>query len=167
MPWVESLVRVVVAMLPFLKEHFKPNQGPEPIETLVVSNGNVYLDIENRGASADFTAQFTHAVNAKDWPGKMVWARWDHDKTAQNMRIAKHTKARLRIGYRTSDPKVAEWLVHWGSDWGMEQGSIVRGGGQVHIQIVVNPDSESGPLRGILFFRPSGEVSYMPRDISS
>src|SRR5688572_1141138 len=62
--WFESgWVRAVISAIPLLREWLQAEAKPEPIETAFVQGGTAFLEIENRGETADFTAQIVKAVN--------------------------------------------------------------------------------------------------------
>ena len=96
MPW-DVWVRAVAGVIPLLRSWTKRHWKPEPVETVFVRDGHAYLEIENRGTTADVTVQIIKAVNVDQWPSKMVWARWDHDKNAQIVKMPRRTRALVRV----------------------------------------------------------------------
>jgi hypothetical protein len=167
--WFESgWVRAVISAIPLLREWLQAEAKPEPIETAFVQGGTAFLEIENRGETADFTAQIVKAVNVEQWPGKTVWARWDHDKDAKSMKIPQRTKARIRVARWMDRPDGDKWVCFWGSDYAMGQQSVARVGGpdwmaEIHIQIVSDPDCLGGPYIQIVFLKTNGMVSCLPK----
>jgi hypothetical protein len=102
---LESVLRAAVSVAPFLERWLKKQPTPDPIETVRVVGDMALIDIENRGLAAEFTAQIVKVVNVEGWPHKTVWVRWDHDKDARSMRIARKTSAQIRVATKFDRPK--------------------------------------------------------------
>ena len=166
MPW-DVWVRAVAGVVPLLRSWAKTHWKPEPVETVFVHEGHAYLEIENRGTTADFTVQIIKAVNVDKWPSTFVWARWDHDRHAQIVRMSRRTRALVHLA-SVADRKGLTWTCFWGSDYEMGQVRVARPTGpqwmaELHIQIVTEPECNGGAQVHIVFLKADGSVSWLAR----
>jgi hypothetical protein len=167
---LESVLRAAVSVAPFLERWLKKQPTPDPIETVRVVGDMALIDIENRGLAAEFTAQIVKVVNVEGWPHKTVWVRWDHDKDARSMRIARKTSAQIRVATKFDRPKRGlKWACHFGTDFETGQYRMARSQGQVdwvgevHIQLMSDPEFEGGPSLLIVFLRADGTVRLLTK----
>jgi hypothetical protein len=170
MPWgaaeLAAAVRTVISVVQAVKSWRprKPTTTPNPRERAVLRGGHALLEIENLGATGEFRAQIIKVVNVEDWPEKPVWARWHHDKDAKSMKIPGRTRASIRVATWFERPNGNKWKCHWGSDFGMVQGSMARGtDAEIHIQIVAEPEREGGPYTQVVLLRRDGTIGRGPK----
>lgn len=173
MAWEElaGWARAVIAAIPLIRGWLRNDAAPEPIETAYVSGDKAFLEIENRGAAALYTAEILKAVNVEGWPSKTVWARWDNDKNARNMRIPRKTKSKLRIAQKFDRPQGLKWRCFFGTDHQMGQQILARSKGdpqwvaELHVQLVSEPEFTDGPRLLIVFLRADGTITCLPKSV--
>jgi hypothetical protein len=138
---------------------------PNPIDRLVVNDGVAYLEIENRGATGEFCAQFIASEGAEKWPTKTLWCRWDHDVNAKTMVIQRGTKARLRLAREVTpedEDHTERWLGFWNSEVSKGKTTPLNGGTTLHLQITMAPERRSGPIHRRIVVTPKDDIQCFP-----
>jgi hypothetical protein len=91
----------------------KPDVNAQVIE----AGDMVYLEIENRGASAVFHAML-EVNGASDWPKKETFGRWDAVHNKSHREIPNGAKARLRLAKRVREGDTLHWVVYGFTSFG-------------------------------------------------